>query len=182
MDPIVRSNQAGFRSDISCAQLVRHPQKDRGEFPRLPTLTVTFIDFKKALHFQKGHACRVAALHGIPDSAVNVISAIIYNNSKRAVMWWSMGTFRILLMSPLVFKSTSGRFSPIPIHYLSRFPHEEMHSRSCFWSLTHPLHPLDDTQPRSWMTWILKTTLHCWNCLDLRYQDNKSSRRSRPYN
>ena len=48
-----------------------------------------------------------------------------------------MGTFRILLKSPLVFKSTRGRFSPIPIHYLSRFPHEEMHSRSCFWSFTH---------------------------------------------
>ena len=86
-DPILRSNQAGFRSGRSCAQQIQILRRIMEGFQdyQLP-LTVTFIDFKKVFDSINWKAMFAVLRHyGIPEPLVNAIGAL-YNNSKSAVV------------------------------------------------------------------------------------------------
>ena len=87
VDPILRSNQAGFRSGRSCAQQIHILRRIMEGFQdyQLP-LTVTFIDFKKAFDSINREVMFAVLRHyGIPEPLVNAIG-VLYNNSKSAVM------------------------------------------------------------------------------------------------
>jgi len=87
VDPILRSNQAGFRPGRSCAQQIHILRRIMEGFQdyQLP-LTVTFIDFKKAFDsINRKVMFAILRHYGIPEPVVNAISAL-YNNSKSAVM------------------------------------------------------------------------------------------------
>ena len=87
VDPILRSNQAGFRPGRSCAQQIHILRRIMEGFQdyQLP-LTVTFIDFKKAFDsIDRKVMFAVLRHYGIPEVVVNAISAL-YNSSKSAVM------------------------------------------------------------------------------------------------
>jgi exonuclease III len=87
VDPILRSNQAGFRQGRSCAQQIHILRRIMEGFQdyQLP-LTLTFIDFKKAFDsINRKVMFAVLRHYGIPEAVVNAISAL-YNNSKSAVM------------------------------------------------------------------------------------------------
>ena len=86
VDPILRSNQAGFRSGRSCAQQIHILRIVEGFQDYQPPLTVTFIDFKKAFDsINRKVIFAVLRHYGIPEPLVNAIGAL-YNNSKSAVM------------------------------------------------------------------------------------------------
>ena len=87
VDPILRSNQAGFPSERSCAQQIHILRRIMEGFQdyQLP-LTVTFIDFKKAFDSINREVMFAVLQHyGISEPLVNAIGAL-YNNSKSAVM------------------------------------------------------------------------------------------------
>ena len=86
VDPILRSNQAGFRSGRSCAQQIHILRRIMEGFQdyQLP-LTVTFIDFKAFDSINREVMFAVLRHYGIPEPLVNAIGAL-YNNSKSAVM------------------------------------------------------------------------------------------------
>ena len=87
VDPILRNNQAGFRSGRSCSQqihILRRIIEAFGNY-QLP-LTVTFIDFKKAFDsINRSVMFAVLRHYGIPEVIVKAIS-VLYDNSKSAVM------------------------------------------------------------------------------------------------
>ena len=87
VDPILRSNQAGFRSGRSCAQQIHILRRIMEGFQDYQlTLTITFIDFKKACDSINIKVMIAVLRHyGIPEPLVNAIGAL-YNNSKSAVM------------------------------------------------------------------------------------------------
>ena len=87
VDPILRSNQAGFRLGRSCAQQIHILRRIFEGFQdyQLP-LIVTFIDFKKTFDsIDRKVMFAVLRHYGIPEDVVNAVSAL-YNNSKSAVM------------------------------------------------------------------------------------------------
>ena len=87
VDPILRSNQAGFRPGRSCAQQVHILRRIMEAFHsyQLP-LTITFIDFKKAFDsINRNVMFSVLRHYGIPEVLVNAIG-VLYNNSNSAVM------------------------------------------------------------------------------------------------
>ena len=87
VDPILRSNQAGFRTGRSCTQQIHILRRIMEGFQdrQLP-LTVTFIDFKKAFDsINRNMMFAVLRHYGIPEAVVNAIS-VLYLNSKSAVM------------------------------------------------------------------------------------------------
>ena len=87
VDPILRTNQAGFRPGRSCAQQVHILRRDLEGFRdyQLP-LVVTFIDFKRAFDsINRKVMFAVLRHYGIPEAVVNAIS-VLYKNSKSAVM------------------------------------------------------------------------------------------------
>ncbi len=87
VDPVIRSNQAGFRPGRSCAQQVHILRRIMEAFQsyQLP-LTITFIDFKKAFDsINRKVMFSVLRHYGIPESIVNA-TRILYNNSRSAVM------------------------------------------------------------------------------------------------
>ena len=87
VDPILRSNQAGFRPSRSCAQQVHILRRVMEAFQsyQLP-LIITFIDFKKAFDSINRKAMFAILRHyGIPEKLVNAIG-VLYSDSKSAVM------------------------------------------------------------------------------------------------
>ena len=87
VDPILRSNQAGFRSGRCCAQQINILRRIMESFQdyQLP-LTVTFIDLKKAFDFINRKVMFAVLRHyGIPEPLVTALGAL-YNNSKSAMM------------------------------------------------------------------------------------------------
>ena len=87
VDPILRSDQAGFCSGRNCAQQIHILRRIMEGFQdyQLP-LTVTFIDFKKAFDSINREVMFAVLRHyGIPEPLVNAIGAL-YNNSKSVVM------------------------------------------------------------------------------------------------
>ena len=87
VDPILRSNQAGFRSGRSCTQQIHILRRIMEGFQdhQLP-LTVTFIDFKKAFDsINRKMMFAVLRHYGIPQAVVSAIS-VLYHNSSSAVM------------------------------------------------------------------------------------------------
>ena len=87
VDPLLRSNQAGFRPGRSCAQqihILRRVMEGFNEY-QLP-LTVTFVDFKKAFDsINRSVMFAVLRHYGIPQTLVNAIQ-VLYTNSSSAVM------------------------------------------------------------------------------------------------
>ena len=87
VDPLLRSNQAGFRPGRSCAQqihILRRVMEGFNEY-QLP-LTVTFVDFKKAFDsINRSVMFAVLRHYGIPQTLVNAIQ-VLYSNSSSAVM------------------------------------------------------------------------------------------------
>lgn len=87
IDPLLRSNQAGFRSGRSCAQqihILRRIMEGFKEY-QLP-LTVTFVDFKKAFDsINRSVMFSVLRHYGIPKVVVSAIQ-VLYNDSNSAVM------------------------------------------------------------------------------------------------
>ena len=87
VDPLLRSNQAGFRPGRSCAQqihILRRVMEGFNEY-HLP-LTVTFVDFKKAFDsINRSVMFAVLRHYGIPQTLVNAIQ-VLYSNSSSAVM------------------------------------------------------------------------------------------------
>ncbi|XP_078617621.1 uncharacterized protein LOC144885572 [Branchiostoma floridae x Branchiostoma japonicum] len=87
IDPILRSNQAGFRRGRSCAQQTHILRRimEAYQTHQLP-LVITFIDFKKAFDsIDRKVMLAVLRHYGIPLTIVNAIN-VLYNNSKSAVM------------------------------------------------------------------------------------------------
>ncbi|XP_033127478.1 uncharacterized protein LOC117125175, partial [Anneissia japonica] len=87
IDPVLRNNQAGFRSGCSCAQqthILRRIMESFKEY-QLP-LIVTFVDFKKAFHsINRTVMFAVLRHYGIPETVVKAIQ-VLYNNSSSIVM------------------------------------------------------------------------------------------------
>ena len=87
VDPLLRSNQAGFRPGRSCAQqihILRRIMEGFKEY-QLP-LTVTFVDFKKAFDsINRSVMFSVLRHYGIPKAVVSAIQ-VLYTNSSSAVM------------------------------------------------------------------------------------------------
>ena len=87
VDPILRSNQAGFRRGRRCAQQTHILRRIIKAYQthQLP-LVITFIDFKKAFDsIDMTDMFAVLRHYGIPATIVNAISEL-YNNSKSVVM------------------------------------------------------------------------------------------------
>ena len=87
VDPVIRSNQAGFRPGRSCAQQTHILRRIMEAFHsyQLP-LTITFIDFKKAFDsINRKMMFSVLRHYGIPESIVNAIR-VLYTNSQSAVL------------------------------------------------------------------------------------------------
>ena len=143
VDPILRSNQAGFRPGRSCAQQVHILRRIMEGFQdyQLP-ITITFIDFKKAFDsIDRRVMFAVLRHYGIPEAVVNAISTL-YNNSRGAVMVEgnisdpfevSTGVLQGDVLAPFLFiilvdymltKATSGIDSGIVTHprRSSRYP------------------------------------------------------------
>ena len=87
VDPILRSNQAGFRPSRSCAQQVHILRRVMEAFQSYELqLIITFIDFKKAFDSINRKAMFAILRHyGIPEKLVNAIG-VLYSDSKSAVM------------------------------------------------------------------------------------------------
>ena len=87
VDPLLRNNQAGFRSGRSCAQqihILRRIMEGFKEY-QLP-LTVTFVDFKKAFDsINRSVMFSVLRHYGIPKAVVDAIQ-VLYKDSNCAVM------------------------------------------------------------------------------------------------
>ena len=87
VDPILRKNQVGLRPGRSCAQqihILRRIMEGFQEY-QLP-LTVTFVDFKKAIDsINRTVMFPVLRHYGIPIPIVNAIK-VLYSNSSSAVM------------------------------------------------------------------------------------------------
>ncbi|KAI8493041.1 hypothetical protein Bbelb_290450 [Branchiostoma belcheri] len=87
IDPIMRTNQAGFRKGRSCVQQIHTLRRIIEGFKnhQLP-LWVTYIDFKKAFDcIDREMLFAVLRHYGIPKAVVDAIS-VLYRDSKRVVM------------------------------------------------------------------------------------------------
>ena len=84
VDPILRCNQAGFRTRRSCAEqiFILRRLMEGTDDQQLPLFT-TFIDFKKAFD-SIATMFKVLRHYGIPEPLVEAIKAL-YTNSKSAV-------------------------------------------------------------------------------------------------
>ena len=87
VDPTPRKNQVGFRPGRSCAKqihILRRIMEGFQEY-QLP-LTVTFMDFKKAIDsINRPVMFPVLRHYGIPNPIVNAIK-VLYSNSSSAVI------------------------------------------------------------------------------------------------
>ena len=85
-DPILRCNQAGFRTRRSCAEQIFILRRlMEGADDQQLSLFTTFIDFKKAFDSIARKAMfKVLRHYGIPEPLVEAIKAL-YTNSKSAV-------------------------------------------------------------------------------------------------